>query len=101
MHELRPILVSEREDDGDPACNAVTTAEREFEAFTKAVTGLFGPEQARLSAEDWLNELASRDSLPGLRSLEWRLVTVAALARLTIRMTVGLMYPSASRSSNR
>ena len=31
-------------------------AERELSAFMLAVTELFGPEQARLSAEDWLDE---------------------------------------------
>lgn len=31
-------------------------AERELAAFISAATELFGPEQARLSAEDWLEE---------------------------------------------
>ena len=68
----------------------MVTAEREFVAFTRAVTELFGHEQARLSAEDWLNEVASRPCLPGPTTRAWRQVTVAALARLTIRMAADL-----------
>jgi peroxiredoxin len=36
-----------------------TTAEQELTAFFKAVMNLFGPEQAELSADDWLNELTA------------------------------------------
>lgn len=32
-------------------------AERELSAFIDAATELFGPEQARVSTEDWLEEL--------------------------------------------
>jgi hypothetical protein len=95
MNEVQPRLVNGRTNDDNSACNdLMTMAEREFVAFTRAVTELFGPEQARLSAEDWLNELASMDCLPEPASREWRCVTVAALARLAIRMTVALHYPS-------
>ena len=31
-------------------------AERELSSFVSAVTKLYGPKQARLSAEDWLDE---------------------------------------------
>ena len=34
----------------------IKMAERELSAFIRAVTELFGPEQARLSTEDWLDE---------------------------------------------
>jgi hypothetical protein len=39
-------------------------AERELSAFIAAVTELFGPEQARTSTEDWLEELELMDSPP-------------------------------------
>ncbi|MGB6686476.1 MAG: hypothetical protein WBE76_01390 [Terracidiphilus sp.] len=98
MHELHPIRVNVLTEEADQARDGlVVTAEREFGAFTRAVTGMFGPEQARLSAEDWLDELASMDCLPRHTSREWRLVTVAALARVTIRMAVALHSPSATR----
>lgn len=71
-----------------PTCTDVMTmAERELAAFISAVTELFGSGQARLSAEDWLDELELMDSLPGSTSRDWRRVTVAASARLASRLT--------------
>jgi len=60
--------------------------ERELASFIGAVTELFGPEQARLSADDWLNESELMDSPPRSTSREWRAVTVAASARLANRV---------------
>jgi hypothetical protein len=57
-------------------------------AFIEAVTELFGLEQARLSAEDWLDESELMDSPPRSTSRDWRAVTVAASARLASRLTV-------------
>jgi hypothetical protein len=37
----------------------IAIAEREPGAFIRVVTELFGPEQARLAADDWINELES------------------------------------------
>jgi hypothetical protein len=101
MHDLHPICVNVVIEEIDQVCKGlVVTAESEFGAFTSAVTGLFGPEQARLSAEDWLDELASMDCLPAPTSRQWRLVTVAALARVAIRMSVALQSSSAVRQVN-
>src|ERR1017187_7786970 len=44
-------------------------AEGELSAFISAVTQLFGPEQARLTAEDWLEEAEVVDSAPRYRCL--------------------------------
>jgi hypothetical protein len=66
----------------------VHVAERELSAFMSAVADLFGPEQARLSAEDWLDESELMDSPPRSTSRDWRAVTVAASARLANRLTV-------------
>lgn len=93
MNEFQPLLVNGRADHDDPDCSVLmSTAERELAAFTRAVTELFGPEEAKLSVEDWLNEVASRDCLPGSTTREWRLVTVAAMARLVIRVAAALHY---------
>ena len=63
-------------------------AERELASFIGAVTELFGPEQARLSADDWLDESELMDSPPRSTSRDWRAVTIAASARLASRLTV-------------
>ncbi|MGA2743633.1 MAG: hypothetical protein ABSE44_02965 [Candidatus Sulfotelmatobacter sp.] len=63
-------------------------AERELASFLGAVTELFGPEQARISADDWLDESELMDSAPRSTVRDWRAVTVAASARLAHRLTV-------------
>ena len=64
----------------------MTTAERELSAFFNAVTELIGSEQARVSAEDWLQEFETLDSLSQLTRRDWREVTVAASVRLASRL---------------
>jgi hypothetical protein len=63
-------------------------AERELFAFIGAVTQLFGPEEAKLSAEDWLDESECMDSPPPATIRNWRAVTIAASARLANRLAV-------------
>jgi hypothetical protein len=63
-------------------------AERELSSFIPAVTELYGPEQARLSERDWLDELELMDSLPLSADREWRAVTIAASARLAGRLSI-------------
>jgi hypothetical protein len=65
-------------------------AERELCSFAAAVTALYGPEQARLSAEDWLEESELVDSPPGSEARNWRAVTIAASARLANRVNVSV-----------
>ena len=66
----------------------IQMAERELSAFIGAVTELFGPEQARIAAEDWLDESELMDSPPRSTSRDWRAVTVAASARMARRLAV-------------
>ena len=61
-------------------------AERELSAFLSAVTQLYGAEQAKLSAEDWLDESELMDSPPRSEPRNWRAVTIAASARLATRV---------------
>jgi len=63
----------------------MTMAERELAAFFVAVKELFGSEQARLAAEDWLHELAAMNSL-AFSSHEWRRITLEVAARLASRV---------------
>ena len=62
-------------------------AERELASFIGAVKELFGPEQAQLSADDWLDESELADCPPRSTRRDWRAVTVAASARLANRVT--------------
>jgi len=63
-------------------------AERELSSFVAAVSKLYGPEQARLSAEDWLDESELIDSPPRSEARNWHAVTIAALALLAGRIPV-------------
>ncbi len=63
----------------------MTMAERELSAFFNAVTRVFGSEQAELSAEDWLRELAEIDGLPA-SAREWRSITAKVSTRLASRV---------------
>jgi hypothetical protein len=60
-------------------------AERELTAFFVAVTNLFGPEQARLSAEEWLEELGAMKGLPG-SNRELRSISATVAMRLPTRV---------------
>ena len=62
-------------------------AQRHLAAFAQAVNGLYGPEQARQSAEDWLEELELMDWPEG-KAPDWRRITVAAAARLADRIDI-------------
>jgi hypothetical protein len=53
-------------------------AERELSAFIAAVADSFGVEQARVSAEDWLDELEAMDVSRRSTHRDWRSVTIAA-----------------------
>jgi hypothetical protein len=67
-------------------------AERELSAFIAAVAELSGPEQARLSAEDWLDESELMDSPYRSTRRDWRTVTIAASARLATRLNIAFHH---------
>jgi hypothetical protein len=69
-----------------PCPDLMTMAERELSAFFNVVTQSFGPEQAKLSADDWLRELIEIDDLP-ISVGEWRLITAKASTRLASRVS--------------
>ena len=93
MHETQTRVVDElTNSDGPTFAKLMTMAERELGAFISAVTELFGSEQAGLAAEDWLDELVLIEALPGLTSRDWRLITIAASARLANRVSA-VMVP--------
>jgi hypothetical protein len=61
-------------------------AEKELSAFISAVDKLFGAEQARQSAPDWIEELELID-WPSGSIPDWRRATVGASARLGALMS--------------
>jgi hypothetical protein len=63
-------------------------AERELSSFLAAVTELYGPEQAGVSTEDWLDESELMDGPPRSEARNWRAVTIAAAARLANRVNI-------------
>ena len=65
-------------------------AERELSSFIAAVTELYGPEQARLSAKDWLDESELMDAPTLSTERTWRAVTIAASARLANRVSLAM-----------
>lgn len=64
----------------------IRIAGRELFAFIRVVTQLCGSEQAKLAADDWLEESELMSS--PLRSTNWRAVTMAALVRMAHRAAV-------------
>jgi len=60
----------------------LTLAEKELAAFIRAVSELFGAEQARRSALDWIKELKLLDWSMGEEVPDLRQVTVRASAGL-------------------
>ena len=64
--------------------------ECELSAFVRAVTELYGPEQARISERDWLDESDLLDDPPRSEVRDWHSVTIAASARLADRLRVPL-----------
>jgi hypothetical protein len=87
MNERQPNQLYESKTWHSPAdADLMVIAEQELGAFIRAVTELFGPEQARLATEDWIDELELMDTLPGPTRREWGSVTVAASIQLARRL---------------
>jgi alkylhydroperoxidase/carboxymuconolactone decarboxylase family protein YurZ len=79
-------LISTTPGDHNHGCaDMVNMAEHEFASFFKAMTELFGAEQAELSAEDWLRELDAISGLPS-STREWRRITVKVSTRVAARV---------------
>ncbi len=89
----------------DSSCtDQMHIAERELFAFILAVTQLYGSEEAKLAAEDWLDESELMDSPPLSANRNWRAVTIAASARLANQLSIApqqrtLLVPNERRTS--
>ena len=82
-----------------PCPDLMTMAERELSAFFTDVAQLFGPEQAEISAKDWLRELIEIDGLPA-STREWRLITAKASTRLARGMNASSLSLSAELTNS-
>ena len=84
---MNPVAPYKSSKNSKPPCaDLMTMAERELSAFFRAVTQLFGSEQAELSAESWLQKLIETDGLPA-SAREWRMITAKVLTRLASRLS--------------
>ena len=100
MREVQMSQSNELPSNHRPICaDPVNTAHRELVTFINAVTELFGSSRPSLT-EIWLDELALMDNPAGLRNCEWRLVTIAAVARLVSRLTGVLRDPNPTARVN-
>jgi len=99
MNERRPVPLYEWNNRQSRAnADLMVLAERELGAFIGAVTELFGPAQAKLAADVWLDELELMDALPGPTRRDWGSVTIAASAQLTRRFEDRRGAPNARHS---
>jgi hypothetical protein len=87
MISVREYGMNDRESFSNSTCEEQThLAERELSSFVAAVTKLFGPDEAKVAADDWLDESDVMDSPPRSEARDWRSVTIAASARLADRV---------------
>lgn len=95
MHKTQTRVIDElTNSDGPTFAKLITMAEHELGAYISAVTELFGSEQVRLAAEDWLDELVLVEAAPALTSRNFRLITIAASARLANRVNASSHEPN-------
>lgn len=59
---------------------------RELRAFISAVTELYGPDEARIAAEDWIRAFESTSDAFSFKPSEWRKVTIVAASELATRV---------------
>jgi len=69
-------------------------AEKELRAFVHAVDQLFGTEQARRSALDWIHEMEVMNWPVGEAIPDWRQATIRASAQLCSSDSVNLRQSS-------
>ena len=79
-----------------PCRDEIQLAKRELSAFIAAVADSFGAVQARVSAEDWLDELELMDVSRPFTHRDWRSITIAASVRLANRLKVSVAHEEAN-----
>ncbi len=82
LKERKTLMDTETDHCIQLASGVLILAEKELSAFIRAVDKLFGAEQARQSALDWIEELGRMDWPSGESIPNWRRATVGASGRL-------------------
>jgi hypothetical protein len=82
---MNPLIQTRPPKNAIDCADLMAMAERELATFFRAVTELFGSEQADHSAEDWLHELETVNGLPA-SIREWQLITARVATRLANRV---------------
>ena len=77
--------VSMTDQEGKSMAQHLASAEKELSAFVTAVHQLFGPEQARYAADNWMEKLEQTDWIREAQAIDWRAITIGAAARLVGR----------------
>jgi len=89
IYQEKPISIHGKTDDClEISDRLLPRAEKELGAFARAVSKLFGSAHAGQSIEDWVEEFESIDWPVGGAIPDWRLVTIAAAARLAARLHI-------------
>jgi hypothetical protein len=77
---------TEEFDRGPAASPVISPAERELRRFIHSARDLFDGELVTVLTELWLEELACMDCIPERESIEWRVVTLRAAAKLANKL---------------
>src|SRR5208337_3452530 len=78
------------------AASLLPSAEKELAAYAAAVQELFGPQQARQSIDDWVEELELTNWPTEAGIPDWRRITIAAAIRLADRVNAPEFKPTAA-----
>ena len=65
---------------------SLSEPERELREFIQSMVSLIGPGADRSLTELWLDEVACMDCIPEPNSSDWRMVSLAASARLASKL---------------
>ena len=99
MNGSEPDFSEKSPDRGASIDGLVRMAERELAAFIGAINELFGPEEARVSADEWIEELLSINQSVGPGGPDWRRITIMASGRLAGRLCRNAESSSAVRAT--
>jgi hypothetical protein len=79
-------IVHAQQAPGERVAELMATAETELAAFYEAVFSQYGPQEAKKSAQDWIEELGTMDWPADWALPDWRHVTIVAADCLALRI---------------